>query len=212
MSTAHTISLHRYLVEQERSQQLPAELRALIETVADTCKCISVSVNKGALAEVLGSAGSENVQGEVQKKLDIIANNMLLQANEWGGNLAAMASEELDEISPIPSHYPQGDYLLLFDPLDGSSNIEVNVSIGTIFSVLKKPAGAGAVQAQDFLQPGQQQVAAGYCIYGPQTTLALAFEGADGKPQERLIPFVSAYVDEVDLAAGRITVDWQPDY
>ncbi|MDO4768783.1 MAG: class 1 fructose-bisphosphatase [Brachymonas sp.] len=167
------ISLHRYLVEQERNQQLPASLRALIETVADTCKRISVAVNKGALAEVLGSAGSENVQGEVQKKLDIIANDMLLQANEWGGCLAAMASEELDDISPIPAHYPQGDYLLLFDPLDGSSNIDVNVSIGTIFSVLKKPAGASAVQAQDFLQPGHQQVAAGYCIYGPQTTLAL---------------------------------------
>lgn len=173
MPSTHTTCLSRYLLEQERNKQLPAELRALIETVADTCKRISISVNKGALAEVLGSAGSENVQGEVQKKLDIIANDMLLQANEWGGCLAAMASEELDDISPIPAHYPQGDYLLLFDPLDGSSNIDVNVSIGTIFSVLKKPAGTGAVQMQDFLQPGQQQVAAGYCIYGPQTTLAL---------------------------------------
>ena len=173
MPTAHTISLTRYLAQQQHTHGLPADLRTLIETVADTCKQISVSVNKGALAEVLGSAGSENVQGEVQKKLDIIANDMLLQANEWGGYLAAMASEELDDISPIPNTYPQGDYLLMFDPLDGSSNIDVNVSIGTIFSVLKKPAASTQVQAQDFLQPGQQQVAAGYCIYGPQTTLAL---------------------------------------
>ncbi len=84
-----------------------------------------------------------------------------------------MASEEMDDIHAVPANYPQGNYLLMFDPLDGSSNIDVNVSIGTIFSVFKKPAGAGAVQAQDFLQPGQQQVAAGYCLYGPQTTLVL---------------------------------------
>ena len=107
MPTAHTISLTRYLAQQQHTHGLPADLRTLIETVADTCKQISVSVNKGALAEVLGSAGSENVQGEVQKKLDIIANDMLLQANEWGGYLAAMASEELDDISPIPNTYPQ---------------------------------------------------------------------------------------------------------
>ena len=168
------ISLSRYLVEQQRSKgHIPADLRLLLEVVARACKSISHAVTKGALGGVLGSAGSENVQGEVQKKLDIIANEVLLEANEWGGHLAAMASEEMDSIYPVPNRYPQGEYLLLFDPLDGSSNIDVNVSIGTIFSVLKKPEGNDNVAEQDFLQPGKQQVAAGYCIYGPQTTLVL---------------------------------------
>jgi fructose-1,6-bisphosphatase I len=121
----------------------------------------------------LGSAGSENVQGEVQKKLDLIANEVLIEANEWGGHLAAMASEEMETIHLIPNRYPQGEYLLLFDPLDGSSNIDVNVSIGTIFSVLKKPEGGAGVSEADFLQAGTEQVAAGYCVYGPQTTFVL---------------------------------------
>ncbi|MBP6275909.1 class 1 fructose-bisphosphatase [Limnohabitans parvus] len=168
------ISLSRYLVEQQRDKgHIPADLRLLLEVVARACKSISHAVNKGALGGVLGSAESENVQGEVQKKLDIIANEVLLEANEWGGHLAAMASEEMDSIYLVPNRYPQGEYLLLFDPLDGSSNIDVNVSIGTIFSVLKKPEDSQGVTEQDFLQPGNQQVAAGYCVYGPQTTLVL---------------------------------------
>ncbi len=169
------ISLSRYLVEQQRVDGLiPAQLRLLLEVVARACKSISHAVNKGALGGVLGSAETENVQGEVQKKLDIIANEVLIEANEWGGHLAAMASEEMDGIYMVPNRYPQGEYLLLFDPLDGSSNIDVNVSIGTIFSVLKKSEGSGhGVSEQDFLQAGNRQVAAGYCIYGPQTTLVL---------------------------------------
>ena len=168
------ISLTQYLIEQQREHgNIPAQLRLLIEVVARACKRISVSVNKGALGDVLGSAGSENVQGEVQKKLDIISNEVLIEANEWGGHLAAMASEEMDAIHVVPNRYPQGEYLLLVDPLDGSSNIDVNVSIGTIFSVLKKPEGSVGVSEADFLQPGVQQAAAGYCIYGPQTTLVL---------------------------------------
>ena len=170
---AKSISLTRYLVEQQRVDGLiPSQLRLLLEVVARACKSISHSVNKGALGEVLGSAGSENVQGEVQKKLDIIANEVLIEANEWGGHLAAMASEEMDGIYQVPNRYPRGEYLLLFDPLDGSSNIDVNVSIGTIFSVLLKPEGPQLAE-QDFLQAGSQQVAAGYCVYGPQTTLVL---------------------------------------
>ena len=168
------ISLSRYLVEQQRDKgHIPADLRLLLEVVARACKSISHAVNKGALGGVLGSADSENVQGEVQKKLDIIANEVLLEANEWGGHLAAMASEEMDSIYLVPNRYPQGEYLLMFDPLDGSSNIDVNVSIGTIFSVLKKADDNQGVTEQDFLQPGKQQVAAGYCVYGPQTTLVL---------------------------------------
>ena len=168
------ISLTQYLIEQQRQHDnIPSQLRLLIEVVARACKRISISVNKGALGDVLGTAGSENVQGEVQKKLDIIANEVLIEANEWGGALAAMASEEMEGIYVVPNRYPQGEYLLLFDPLDGSSNIDVNVSIGTIFSVLKKPDGAVGVSEADFLQPGHLQVAAGYCVYGPQTTLVL---------------------------------------
>jgi len=168
------ISFTRYLVEQQRDHgHIPSQLRLLLEVVARACKGISQAVNKGALGGVLGTAGSENVQGEVQKKLDIIANEVLIEANEWGGHLAAMASEEMDGIYVVPNRYPQGEYLLLFDPLDGSSNIDVNVSIGTIFSVLTRPEGASGVEEKDFLQPGHQQVAAGYCVYGPQTTLVL---------------------------------------
>ena len=175
---APRISLTRYLVEQQRlHNRIPAELRLLLEVVARACKRISHAVNKGALGEVLGTAGSENVQGEVQKKLDIIANEVLIEANEWGGHLAAMASEEMDSIYVVPNRFPQGEYLLMFDPLDGSSNIDVNVSIGTIFSVFKKQHdNADAIEPvceKDFLQPGNQQVAAGYCVYGPQTTLVL---------------------------------------
>ena len=168
------ISLTRYLIEQQREHgHIPAELRLLIEVVARACKRISVSVNKGALGDVLGSAESENVQGEIQKKLDIIANEVLIEANEWGGHLAAMASEEMDSIHAVPNRYPKGEYLLLFDPLDGSSNIDVNVCIGTIFSVLRKVGHHRGVSEDDFLQPGRAQAAAGYCVYGPQTQLVL---------------------------------------
>ena len=168
------ISLTQYLVEQQREHgHIPGQLRLLIEVVARACKRIAISVNKGELGDLLGSAGSDNIQGEAQKKLDIIANEVLIQANEWGGHLAAMASEEMDSIHVVPNRYPQGEYMLLFDPLDGSSNIDVNVSIGTIFSVLRKIGHQRGVEEQDFLQPGRQQAAAGYCIYGPQTTLVL---------------------------------------
>jgi fructose-1,6-bisphosphatase I len=174
MSAVKRISLTQHLIEQQRlHDSIPAELRLLIEVVGRACKSISHAVGKGALGEVLGSAGSENVQGEVQKKLDIISNDILLEANEWGGHLAAMASEEMETIHLIPNRYPQGEYMLLFDPLDGSSNIDVNVSIGTIFSVLKAPDGVGTPTEQDFLQQGVKQVAAGYAVYGPQTVLVL---------------------------------------
>jgi len=169
------ISLTQHLIEQQREHNsIPAELRLLIEVVARACKTISHAVGKGALGDVLGTAHSENVQGEIQKKLDVISNEILLEANEWGGHLAAMASEEMESIHPIPNRYPMGEYMLLFDPLDGSSNIDVNVSIGTIFSVLKAPDGMIIPTEKDFLQPGAQQVAAGYAVYGPQTILVLS--------------------------------------
>lgn len=168
------ISLTRYLVEEQRQHNtIQPELRLLIEVVARACKAISNAVSKGALAGVLGSAGTGNVQGETQQKLDVIANEVLLDANEWGGHLAAMASEEMESFYEIPNRYPKGEYLLMFDPLDGSSNIDVNVSIGTIFSVLHMPKPGQTVTEADFLQPGTHQVAAGYAVYGPQTTLVL---------------------------------------
>ncbi|MBN3856056.1 class 1 fructose-bisphosphatase [Paraburkholderia sp. Ac-20340] len=173
MALQRRTTLTKYLIEQQREHKnLPADLRLLIEVVARACKAISFNVSKGALGDALGTAGSENVQGEVQKNLDILSNEILLDANEWGGNLAAMASEEMETFFPIPANYPKGEYLLVFDPLDGSSNIDVNVSIGTIFSVLRCPDGKQATE-ESFLQPGTQQVAAGYAVYGPQTVLVL---------------------------------------
>ncbi|MCP3723784.1 class 1 fructose-bisphosphatase [Paraburkholderia sp. CNPSo 3272] len=173
MALQRRTTLTKYLIEQQRQHSnLPADLRLLIEVVARACKAISFNVSKGALGDALGTAGSENVQGEVQKNLDILSNEILLDANEWGGNLAAMASEEMETFFPIPANYPKGEYLLVFDPLDGSSNIDVNVSIGTIFSVLRCPDGQQASE-ESFLQPGTKQVAAGYAVYGPQTVLVL---------------------------------------
>src|SRR5688500_2058655 len=166
------ITLTQFLVSRQREQNLiNPDLRLLIETIARACKAISTRVNKGALADGLGSAGKSNIHGEAQKTLDIMSNEILLEANEWGGNLAALASEEMDEPRPIPTHYPRGEYLLLFDPLDGSSNIDVNISVGTIFSLLRCPKNPdGSIceaTEQAFLQPGRAQVAAGCAAYGP---------------------------------------------
>lgn len=166
-----SITLKQFLAQQVQAAKVPSDLALLLQGVADVCNHIADKVNRGALAGVLGSAGSENVQGETQKKLDIIANDMLLEALEQTGVVAAAASEELDDCSV----YPDGEnrpYLILFDPLDGSSNIDVNVSIGTIFSVLKNPKN-GPITNSSFLQAGTAQVAAGYVVYGPQTQLVL---------------------------------------
>jgi len=166
---------HQTLAQTLQAQAAPASLTRLIETVAQACQRISQLVSQGALGGVLGSHETQNVQGEVQQTLDVVANDVLLHTCAATGSLAAMASEEMDTIYRIADDVPRGEYLLLFDPLDGSSNIAVNVSIGTIFSVLKVPqhVDPGRIQEADFLQPGTQQVAAGYAIYGPQTQLVL---------------------------------------
>ncbi len=166
------ISLTHYLIRCEREYGLDPELRLLLETVARACKTISYAVGRGALGDVLGSIGTTNVQGETQAKLDVLANEILVEANEWGGYLAAMASEEMDHAHGIPVTYPRGRFLLLFDPLDGSSNIDVDVSVGTIFSVLPS-SGDGPIADGAFLQPGTRQVCAGYALYGPQTLLVV---------------------------------------
>ena len=167
------LSLTHYLIRCEREHGIDSDLRLLLETVARACKTISHAVGKGALGNVLGDANAINVQGEAQKRLDVLSNEILFEASCWGGHLAGMASEEMDAPMGIPLSYPRGKYLLLFDPLDGSSNIDVNVSIGTIFSVLPSPSGTENVGEAAFLQPGSRQVCAGYTVYGPQTLLVL---------------------------------------
>jgi len=145
----------------------------LLNDIAVACKRIADLVNKGDLVGVLGTSDSENVQGEQQKKLDIISNDLMIEALQHNGHIAALASEEMDEVYHLPEGSPRGKYLILCDPLDGSSNIDVNVSVGTIFSVLRAPEGVENPAEADFLKAGTQQVAAGYCLYGPATILVL---------------------------------------
>ena len=170
-----------FLIESMRDKHGHGNLTLLLNDVITACKVISDQVNHGELVGALGSAGSENIQGETQKKLDILSNDIFLQFNSFGGHLAGMASEEMDDPFPIPEGAPRGKYLLLFDPLDGSSNIDVNVSVGTIFSILKCPEGVEDPQVKDFLQPGTTQVCAGYALYGPSTMLVLTTgDGVNG--------------------------------
>jgi fructose-1,6-bisphosphatase I/sedoheptulose-1,7-bisphosphatase len=170
-------TLTRYLIEQRRRfPGASGDLNALILDVALACKAIARRVAFGSLNDA-PKAGAVNVQGEVQQPLDVLSNDIFVRMNEWNGQLAGLASEEMDAPSQIPAGYPRGKYLLLFDPLDGSSNVDVNVSVGSIFSILRAPADASEagrdVAEADFLQPGTAQVAAGYAIYGPSTMLVL---------------------------------------
>ena len=168
------VTLTQYLIEQQRQYgTVSPELRLLIEVIARACKAISHTVSKGPLAGIGDSVGLDNVQGEAQKKLDVIANSVLVEANEWGGQLAAMVSEEMAEPYQIPNRYPKGEFLLLYDPLDGSSNLDVNISVGTIFSVLRCPGNCSAADEKAFMQPGSNQVAAGFAVYGAATILVL---------------------------------------
>jgi fructose-1,6-bisphosphatase I / sedoheptulose-1,7-bisphosphatase len=172
-------TLTQYLIEQRRRfPQASGELNALILDVSIACKAIARQVSFGELSGHTGNVGGDvNVQGEVQKKLDVVSNQMFIATTEWSGHLAGLASEEMEQPQQIPAAYPRGKYLLVFDPLDGSSNIDVNVSVGSIFSILRAPqdvidSGRDVVEA-DFLQPGATQVAAGYALYGPVTMLVL---------------------------------------
>lgn len=167
-------TLAQFLIEERRKHpEASGDLNGLILDVALTCKAIAKRVAYGALGGVLGSEGSTNVQGETQQKLDVLANNLFLRVNEWGGQVAGMVSEEMEEPYAIPTQYPRGKYLLVFDPLDGSSNIDVNLSVGSIFSILRAPNPGVDAETADFLQPGSEQVCAGYAIYGPSTMLVL---------------------------------------
>ncbi|WP_396219331.1 class 1 fructose-bisphosphatase [Gemmatimonas sp.] len=176
MLTGGRPTLAQFIIEERR--QAPGatgEFDALITDIALACKAISQRVALGVLVDDERTVGNRNVHGEEQQPLDIAANDLFLRAAEWGGHLAGMASEELEQPYAIPSRYPLGKYLLLFDPLDGSSNIDVNMSVGSIFSVLRAPTPGAHAQLADFLQPGTAQVCAGYAVYGPSTMLVLTF-------------------------------------
>lgn len=180
-------TLTRYTIEQEhRHRDASGDFSGLLNAIATAVKIIANQVNKGALVGALGSADAENVQGEVQKRLDIISNEVMISETEWGGHLAALVSEEMPELYPIPAGYRRGKYLLVFDPLDGSSNIDVNISVGTIFSVLRSPDTGVEPTVGDFMQPGVEQVCAGFALYGPATMLILTTgDGVDGFTLDR---------------------------
>lgn len=165
------LNLREYLAQ---NSTIDSTLAQLLLSLMDACKDIGKAIAKGAIEDVLGSAGTDNVQGEEQKKLDVLSNDILLTQLQSLGLLAAMASEEMDDIYPIPAPYKKGKYFLLFDPLDGSSNIDVNVSVGTIFSILESQQVDQEPTEADFLQAGTKQKAAGYVLYGPSTLLVLS--------------------------------------
>ncbi len=188
--SGHLKTLTRYLIEtrQAHGAHSTGDLNGLLNAVTTAMKIIANQVNKGALVGALGNQSDDaiNVQGEVQKKLDVMSNDAIISETEWVGHLAGMASEEMEDIMPIPSKYKRGKYLLVFDPLDGSSNIDVNLTVGSIFSVLRAPEHTGAVTVDDFLQPGTQQVCAGFALYGPSTMLVLTTgHGVDGFTLDR---------------------------
>jgi len=185
----HGTTLTQFIIEEQRRiPDATGDFTSLLNDIVTACKKIACAVNRGGLIGILGSAESENVQGETQKKLDIISNDVMVNSLEWTGHLAGMASEEMDDPLPIPDQYPRGKYLILFDPLDGSSNIDVNVSVGTIFSILRAPEGCENPSVEDFLQPGTEQVCAGYAVYGPATMLVLTSgHGVNGFTLDRSI-------------------------
>lgn len=180
-------TLTRYTIEHEHLHaDSTGDFSGLLNAIATAAKIISNKVSKGALIGALGSADVENVQGEVQKKLDIISNEIVISETEWAGHLAGMASEETAEFIPIPARYRRGKYLLVFDPLDGSSNIDVNITVGTIFSILRSPTPEAETTVADFMQPGVEQVCAGFALYGPATILVLTTgSGVDGFTLDR---------------------------
>ena len=166
------VTIERYIIEQERLYpDATGELSGLLYDIALAAKMIANKVRMAGLADIIGATGTENVQGEIQQKLDVLANDMIIKALDHSGRLCAMASEEEPDIIQIPDNFRCGKYCLLFDPLDGSSNIDVNVPVGTIFSVVRKITRGARGEMEDMLQPGRRQVAAGYVIYGSSTMM-----------------------------------------
>lgn len=179
------LTLNHWLIDAQRKTGGDSVMLQLFDDIATACKMISHEIAQGAMQGTLGQAGSENVQGEEQKQLDVIANDIFLAVNAQAGHYPAMASEELEDVYVVDGA-AEGKYLLLFDPLDGSSNIDVNVSVGSIFSILRLPEGADPHAAQSFLQAGAQQLAAGYALYGPSTMLVISLgRGVQGFTLDR---------------------------
>jgi fructose-1,6-bisphosphatase I len=176
------VTIERFIIEQEKLHpEASGELSGLLYDLALAAKMIANKVRSAGLADIIGSAESENVQGETQQKLDVISNEIIIKAVDHGGRLCALASEEEPGIIQIPDSFKCGKYCLLFDPLDGSSNIDVNVPVGTIFSVVRKITRGSRGEMEDMLQPGRRQVAAGYVIYGSSTMLVYTTgQGAHG--------------------------------
>lgn len=188
MDRYRTTLTHFIMEEQRSARGATGDFSLLLSDVVSACKLVANVVNQGALAGHLGSAQGENIQGETQKKLDVMANEAFLRWTERSGHVAALASEEMETLYQIPAAYPRGKYLLLFDPLDGSSNIEINGPMGTIFSILRAPEGSPSPSVKDFLQPGTAQVCAGYCLYGPSTMIVLTTgNGVNGFTLDRNI-------------------------
>ncbi|CAG0949308.1 fructose-1,6-bisphosphatase I / sedoheptulose-1,7-bisphosphatase [Burkholderiales bacterium] len=206
-------TLSKFIIEEQRKLEGGAELIALVNDIQTACKYIGSAVARGALAgthvgyalghpppgrpglltgSARGSTGGVNVHGEEQKSLDVIANDIMLDSCDWGGHLAGMVSEEMEAPYAIPAQYPRGRHLLVFDPLDGSSNLDVNVTVGTIFSVLRAPAGVVDPGPEDFLQPGTAQVCAGYALYGPAAMIVLTL--GTGVHGFTLDPEIGAYI------------------
>lgn len=182
------ITLGQYLLEYERENPEKQGIKAAVEDIAQSCIRIMDMVGRGPLIGVHGAAGETNVQGEDQQKLDILSNQIMLERLAWSGNWAGLASEELENIYHIPAHYPKGKYLCAFDPLDGSGNIDLNMPIGTIFSILPYHGGQAAPHNSDFLRPGREQIAAGYVLYGASTSFVLTLgNGVNGFTFDRSI-------------------------
>lgn len=164
------VTIERFIIEQEALHaHATGDLSGILRDLALAAKMIANKVRRAGLADILGAAGTENVQGEMQQKLDLFAHDTIFKALDHGGRLCAMASEEIEQIIPIPEQFKRGKYVLLFDPLDGSSNIDVNVPVGTIFSVVRRVTKGDHGTLEDMLQPGRKQVAAGYVVYGSST-------------------------------------------
>jgi len=188
-------TLSKFLIQELDGSADARDLAALLIDVASAVKAISAMTAKGALAGILGSLETENIQGEVQKKLDVLSNTAFVNTFTLGGLIAGLASEEMDD--PIAlSEEKRGPFLAIFDPLDGSSNIDVNVSVGSIFSVLRAPKGRCVAMA-DYLRPGREQLAAGYALYGPSTMFVLTVgKGTHGFTLDREVGnFILTHAD-----------------
>jgi fructose-1,6-bisphosphatase I / sedoheptulose-1,7-bisphosphatase len=212
-------TLSKFLIQQSDRVEGASDLAALLVDVAAAVKAISAMTAKGALGGVLGRVGASNTHSDTQViKLDLLASDEMLRSCEWGGLVAGMASEELDQPYAVPQEFSRGRYLLVFDPLDGSLNSDVNASVGTIFSVLRHDK-AEAPTTADYLQPGISQVAAGYAIYGPATMLVITVgKGTHGFTLDREIGnFILTHPDlQIPLDSSEIAINtsnarfWEP--